>query len=61
MKTRIKKLQLSSLEKQVQLHETFNKLIFPQCVNKTTGLNLCLAISVTQQLFKIHRYCTHVT
>ena len=23
--------------------------------------NLCLAISVTQQLFKIHRYCTHVT
>jgi hypothetical protein len=31
IKTRVKKSQVPSLVKQVQLHETFNKLILPMC------------------------------
>lgn len=39
------KVQVLSLAKLGQLHEMFNKLNFPQCVNKMTRLNLCQVIS----------------
>lgn len=59
-KTRIKKLQLSSLVNQVPLQETFNKRTVPQSMNKTTRLHVCLAISMARELLEIHRHCVHV-